>query len=143
MLKHFYMIHLFNRFFPFIAIVILISCQSDLGIDNIIDYNSPFELTETTIDTITGLSKFSKATIEANSVKWQKLVEFAKCNTEGWTTTPASYISDITIAQGDFRLLYWIGKSAIIISFKDKNGKMKQYHKEIKNGELDFLISKK
>ena len=126
--------------FTIIAILILSSCQSDIVFDKIIDFNAPFTMIVTNVDSISGLSNFKTETIAVNSEKWLKFIDFAKENVDGWSLTPVSYISDITITQGEFRLLYWKGKDTVVIGFVDRNGKGQQYRKVIKKDELNFLI---
>lgn len=116
----------------------LTSCQTDLDLD-IIDQNSSFTLTIRTVDPETGLSSNETEEIEVNSEKWIKLVDFAKNNMEGWQSSPASYIGDIHVSQGDFKLICKKGSNGVVMAFTDKEGNPKQYTKGIDKGELDFL----
>jgi hypothetical protein len=120
--------------------LIFSSCQSDIVFDDIIDFDSPFVMIETRKDSISGLSNLKTDTIAVNSEKWLKLIDFTKDNVDGWSSSPASYISDIMITQGEFRLLFWKSKDAVVIGYVDKNGKGQQYRKIIRKGELNFLI---
>lgn len=81
-------------------------------------------------------------TIQVNSNKYRKLIEWGKNNTDGWQLTPASYIAKIYVGQGKFRLLYTSGTEGVVIGFTDKDGKSNQYFKTTKKGELDFLKEK-
>lgn len=115
------------------------SCQTDLDINDVIDQKSAFTLTFRTVDSDTGLSSNETEEIKVNSEKWTKLVDFAKNNMDGWQSIPASYIGDIYVSQGDFRLIHTKGSNGVVIEFTDKKGNPKQYSKEIDKGELDFL----
>lgn len=115
------------------------SCQTDLDMKDIIDQNSSFTLIIRTVDKETGLSKTETEEIEVNSVKWNKLIDFAKNNIDHWQSSPASYIGNIYVTQNDFRLIYTKGTTGTVITFMDKEGEPKQYIKKIEKGELDFL----
>ena len=115
------------------------SCQTDLDLNDVIDQKSPFTLTIRTVNPETGLSSNETEEIKVNSEKWIKLVDFAKNNLDGWQSSPASYIGDVYVSQGDFRLIYTKGSNGIVIAFTDKEDKPKQYTKGIDKGELDFL----
>jgi len=78
-------------------------------------------------------------TIQVNSNKYIKLIEWGKKNTNGWHLTPVSYIAEIYVGQRNFRLLYTSGTKGVVIGFTDKKGNSKQYSKTTKKGELDFL----
>ena len=78
--------------------------------------------------------------IAPNSDKFIKLTQWAANNTTGWATAPASYVSEVFVGQGNFRLLYTSGTDGVVISFTDRENNPKQYSKKIKKGELDFLV---
>jgi len=117
----------------------LVSCQTDLDINDSIDQNSSFTLTIRTVDKETILCTNRTEEIEVNSEKWNKLVDFLMNNINDWQSSPASYIGDIYVTQDDFRLIYTKGTTGAVIAFTDKKGEPKQYAKKIENGELDFL----
>lgn len=127
------------RIIALILTLAMTSCQTNLELNDVIDQKSPFNLTIRTVDPETGLSSNETEEIEVNSEKWIKLVDFAKNNMDGWQSTPASYIGDIYVSQGDFRLTHTNGSNGLVIAFTDKEGNPKQYTKEIDKGELDFL----
>lgn len=114
-------------------------CQTDLDFNDVIDQKSSFILTIRTVDPETELSSNETEEIKVNSDKWIMLVDFAKNNMEGWQSSPVTYIGDIYVLQGDFRLIHTKGSNGIVIAFTDKEGNPKQYTKEIDKGELDFL----
>ena len=60
-------------------------------------------------------------------------------NKDNWKSTLVSYNSDFYIEQNEFKLLGWKKGNGVVISYKDKNGKIQQLAKGIKKGELDFL----
>ena len=115
------------------------SCQTDLELNNVIDQKSPFTLTIRTVDSETGLSTNETEEINVNSEKWTRLVDFAKQNMDGWQPSPESYIGDVYVTQGNFRMIYTKGSDGVVIAFTDNEGDPKQYTKKIDKGELDFL----
>ncbi len=115
------------------------SCQTDLDLNDVIDQNSSFILTIRTVDSEIGLSSNETEEIKVNTKKWNKLVDFAKKNMDGWESSPASYIGDVYVIQNDFRLIYSKGKIGVVIAFTDKEGEPKQFTKKTTKGELDFL----
>ena len=78
--------------------------------------------------------------IPTNSEKFNKLTQWAENNTAGWETAPASYVAEVFVGQGNFRLLYTTGTDGVVIGFTDRENNPKQYSKKIKKGELDFLV---
>ncbi len=47
-----------------------------------------------------------------------------------------TFVSDICVAQGDLRLLYWIGKDGVVIEYLDENDKNMQYQKKLLKDNL-------
>ncbi|MEZ5047430.1 MAG: hypothetical protein R2831_10615 [Chitinophagaceae bacterium] len=132
--------HTFSKILMGVIFLIVISCQNDIIIKELIDINSPIEMTVIIADSVTGLTEYKNLQIDTKSEKFKQLIDFAERNSQDWESSVASYVSDIAISQGDFRLLYWIGKDGVVIGFTDSNGDSKQYYKGINPGELDFLI---
>lgn len=131
-----------KQIIPIIILIlslVITSCETDLELNDVIDHKSSFTFTIRTVDPESGLSSNETEEIKANSKKWIKLVLFLKENTDDWQSSPASYIGDIYVSQGDFRLIHTNGSNGVVIVFKDKEGNPKQYTKEIDKGELDFL----
>ena len=120
-------------------ITLMISCQTDLEVDTLVDQKSDFTLRIRTTDPDTGLSSDSLDMIEVHSEKWNKLMKFIKNNQEGWHASYASYVGDLYIHQKDFNLIHTIGEEGVVINFIDQNGKSRQYSKTIESGELEFL----
>jgi len=119
--------------------ILMTSCQNNLELNDLIDLKSSFTLTLTTNNPETGLSSIESEEIKVNSEKWIKIVDFVRNNLEDLQPSPASYLGDIVISQGDFRLIYLKDSNGIVFVFADKKGKLKQYTKNIENGELNFL----
>lgn len=115
------------------------SCQTELELNDVIDQKSPFTLTISTVNSETGHSSNETEIIKVNSEKWIKLVDFTKNNLDGWKSSPASYIGDIYVSQGDFRLTHKKGSNGVVFAFTDKESDPKQYTKKIDKGELEFL----
>jgi len=123
----------------FIILMTLLSCQRDIELNEIINRNHPFILTQGIVKVEPEQSDFKIDTLKINSEKWKGFINFMSNNKDNWKSTPASYISDFYIKQNEFRLLGWKDGKAVVISYKDKNGKIEQLTKEINKGELDFL----
>jgi len=87
----------------------------------------------------TGLTESKSSTLEVDSEKWKKMIDWTSNNQDGWTSSPASHMGDIYVLQGDFRLIHTKGSTSVVIAFKDKAGSSKQYMKAIEEGELKFL----
>jgi hypothetical protein len=123
----------------FILTSIFSGCGTDFNIAEYINKNVPLKLTINKMDTSTGLTTSDHFELPINSEKYKKIIEWGNKNTDGWHSTPASYIADIYVGQGDFRMLYTLGSNGVIIGCTDKEGKPKQYSKIIEKGSLDFL----
>lgn len=124
---------------PLMMMVVLISCQSNVDLDKVIDRNSSLYLTRLKTDKETGLSAFLNEEIKVNSDKWKKLMEFAHRNNEGWQLAPASYTSVLYVRQDNFTLILTKDSKGIVVSYIDTHGKARQYSKWINKGELNFL----
>jgi hypothetical protein len=119
----------------FILTFTFLGCRQHIDINDYIDKKLPLELK-------VGNQLKRPDTIKVNSDKYIKLVDWGKANKEGWESTLVSYIADIYVGQGNFRLLYSPGKEGVVIGFTDNLGNPKLFSKRIKKGELDFLKEK-
>jgi len=106
-------------------------CNTAININDYIDKNSPLKLSIG--------NPLDHVDIAVNSDKYKKLIQWGNEHLNGWQRTPASYIADIFVGQGDFRLLLISKSNGVVIGFTDKNGKSRQYVNKINKGELDFL----
>lgn len=106
-------------------------CNTDININDYIDKNFSLKLSIG--------NPLDHVDILVNSDKYKRLVQWGNENLNGWQWTPASYIADIFVGQGNFRLLVLSKSNGVVIGFTDKNGKSRQYINKIKKGELDFL----
>jgi hypothetical protein len=106
-------------------------CKTEININDYIDKNSPLLLSVG--------NPLEHVNVEVNSDKYKKLIQWGNENVNGWQKTTSSYVSDIFVGQGNFRLLTSLNNNGVVIGLTDKNGKPKQYRKTIKKGELDFL----
>jgi hypothetical protein len=123
----------------FILTSIFSGCRTDFNISEYINKRAPLKLTINKKNNSTGLTTSSNFEITVNSDKYQKIIEWGNKNTDGWKYTPASFIGDISVTQGNFRILYTLGSNGVVIGFIDKDNKPKQYSKTIEKGSLDFL----
>ncbi len=127
-----------NLFF-YISFCTLTSCNTNINFNEYIDKNLPLELRIQKNYLSADSTKTERLEIPSNSDKFIKLTQWAENNTTGWETTPASYVAEVFVGQGNFRLLYTTGTDGVVIGFTDRENNPKQYSKKIKKGELDFL----
>ncbi|WP_306639818.1 hypothetical protein [Sanyastnella coralliicola] len=120
--------------------LIFSSCSSDVELEDYLDLSVAFNLTINTIDSESGLTESQSETLEVNSEKWSKLIEWAENNKKGWSSSPATHIGDVYISQGGFRLIHTKGSTGVTIAFNDKEGNPKQYVNVVEKGELNFLF---
>ena len=119
--------------------LVLTSCTTTIDFNEYIDKDLPLELKIQKNYLSTDSTKPERLEIPANSDKFMKLTQWAENNTKGWETTHASYVAEVFVGQGNFRLLYTTGTDGVVIGFTDKENNPRQYSKKIKTGELDFL----
>ena len=124
-----------------IILMTSISCQRNIELNEIIKQDSPFILTQRIQKVESEHSDFKTDTLKIDSEKWKEFINFMTNNKDNWKSTTASYNSDFYIAQNEFKLLGWKDGKSVVMSFKDKNGKIRQLTKEINNGEIDFLTN--
>jgi len=124
----------------FLILLVLSSCSTNIDFNKIIDNSKPFEIKKTLL-TSPSYSDYKK-TINHKSKKWIDFDNWLKNNKNDWYKTPASYITEITIKQNDFNLLFFSDNEGetVVINYIDDKGNGQQYWKKIKKGELDFVI---
>ncbi|HQQ97090.1 MAG TPA: hypothetical protein PLX35_07490 [Cyclobacteriaceae bacterium] len=105
---------------------------------NYIDIKNPFTLTIYKLDKSTGLTTTEQSEIQPTTKKFTKFVDWCKNNNKDWESSPASFIGQFTMSQGDFGLLYV--NNGVVIHFLDKEGIPRQYTKTVKEGEFNFLF---
>lgn len=113
------------------------------GVINIFKYvneNAPLKLIITKNDSTTYLTIPKYEELFTGSAKYTRLFQWIHENLTGWKKTPVSFNGNIALTQGDFRLIHTMNTNGVMIGFKDKDGNPRQYIKEIKRGELDFLL---
>ncbi len=124
----------------FLISLVISSCSTNIDFNRIIDNSKPFEVEKKILNSSNYLGY--KRIINNQSKKWIDFDNWLKNNRNDWHKTPASYITEITIKQDDFNLLFFSDNEGetIVINYIDDKGKGQQYRKEIKKGELDFVI---
>ena len=125
----------------FISVLsLLFGCTKTIEFDKIIDNSKSFELKKD----IWKAQKTSiyKREIRTKSKKWIEFNNWLNNNKVGWKSTPVSYLTEITITQDEFGLLFFSDDKgeSVVIHYTDEQGEGRQYQKEIKKGELDFII---
>jgi hypothetical protein len=121
----------------FTLLLTLSSCSTEINIGDYINTNSSLTLSINKTTQDTGLTNSQKVEISPDSEKFKKIIDWGVNNQSSWTKTPASYISEVSVTQNDFRLLY--NHDFVVVGFTNKNGEPLQYSKKVKSGELDFL----
>jgi len=119
-------------------IMVLVSCQTDQKLTELIDQNSPIILFSRPRNI--ELNKPLIDTISVNSDKWNQFMSFASRNSSGWEPTPASFNPDYLLRQVNFQLMGWEGGKYIVLNYIDSNGQANQLTKTIDPGELNFLF---
>ena len=110
------------------------SCDIDISKEDLITTNKSLTIIvkDSTFKTI------SETKILPYSPKYNKLNDWLKANTKGWENSPVSYMPRIYISSEKYRLL--IVNNGAVISYTDKNGKVRQLAKRVKNDEFKFLL---
>ena len=124
----------------FLISLVISSCSTNIDFNRIIDNSKPFEVEKKILNSSNYLGY--KRIINNQSKKWIDFDNWLKNNRNDWHKTPVSYITEITIKQDDFNLLFFSDNEGetVVINYIDDKGKGQQYRKEIKKGELDFVI---
>jgi len=135
------MIQNFKIVFLVLLTCVLTSCNSRIKLNEYFNNKSSFTLTINSIEKSTGLTQTTQTEIEVISNKYSKLIEWLNKNESGWQMSAASFVTEFSVSQGSFKLLYTKGTNGAIISFIDKENKPRQYSKSITKGELDFLVT--
>jgi len=123
----------------FLIFLVILSCSTNIDFNRIIDNSKPFEIEKKILNSSNYLGY--KRIINSQSKKWIDFDDWLKNNQNDWYKTPASYITEITIKQNDFNLLFFSNDEGetVVINYIDDKGNGKQYRKKIKKGELDFV----
>ena len=135
------MIKNFKIVFLVLLTRILTSCNSRIKLNEYFNNKSSFTLSINSTIKSTGLTQTTQTEIEVISNKYSKLIEWLNKNESGWQMSAASFVTEISVSHGSFKLLYTKGTNGAIISFIDKENKPRQYSKSITKGELDFLVT--
>jgi hypothetical protein len=121
-------------------ILLLVSCHSSVNLSDYVDKTAPFALTINRLGESAGLTKSDKVEIKVNSDKYKKLIAWIEKSSDNWSSSPASYITEVGISQDNFHLIYY-HKGSVVLSFIDNDHEARQYVREIQAGELDFLLN--
>lgn len=119
---------------------LLFSCAKTIEFGKIIDKSKSFEIKKDIRKTQT--KSIYKREIRTKSKKWEQFNNWLNNNKDGWKSTPISYLTEITITQDEFGLLFFNDEKdeSVVIYYTDEQGEGKQYQKKIEKGELDFII---
>ena len=127
-----------NYAIAILLISLIASCKKNILIENYFDRNASFTLMAKTLNSAK-MFRIETKEISPQSKAYVMLNEWIKSNKSGWESTPARYQARTSLYQKNFQLLYLVTADAVVISFKDEEGKQQQYIKSITKGELDFL----
>lgn len=125
------------KFILFVFVISWISCTNKINLLNQINEDDSFNLIIINTDKKTGISKSENYTIERYSKKYYNLINWYNKNNDGWESSPNSHISNIIISQNNFRMLCF--EKFVVVQYLDNKNKSKQFYKQIKKGEFDFL----
>ena len=121
-----------------IFILLFTSCEQDINPNEILNKENDFKLTIHFGDKYSSDSSKVK-TIIKGSEKFIKLKDWITNNPVDWKSSIDSWAApDISLIGNDFRFL--IFKNFVVIGFKDKTGKPRQYIKSVDKSTFDFLI---
>lgn len=119
-----------HRLVCLVIFVIFTGCAQKMDVIYNHDTTKPLILTQGS----------KKDTIVVNSPKWEKFMLFAEKNRTGWEKREKGFISSWVLTHVAFNLGLIEDGNLIGIHFKDENGNILIYQKEIEKGSLDFLI---
>jgi hypothetical protein len=111
--------------------LLFVSCSQQIEISTYFDSSKPFQLNSRTLPS---------QEISIESEQYQLFLDWLSKNNRGWHSSPASHHPDLSVTQGNFRLLFGKDSEGVVVSFTDKNGEPQQFAKSIKEGELHFLL---
>lgn len=131
--------HILQLLFLILTLTTLISCKSEVSISDYLDKKSPLVLTQRAKIKNASFTSNNTKQILPNSENFLKFEKWCNQNKTGWQETNASYISNLTLLQNNFRLL--VLNNAVVICFIDKQGTSKQYSKTINKDDLNFLVN--
>ena len=97
--------------------VLLLSCESDIRMNDLIDRNA--SLTLTILHLNEKVAEAEAMEIKVDSKKHKQFMDWMDENTSGWITTPATFVTDVIITQSNFRLQY-DPKGYVVLSFYDR-----------------------
>jgi len=132
------------RFVPLLALVLLFNaCTGEKSSATTIDFNTCLKHDSAFLLTVEEKNQKTKAVhYEANPINQDSethkmLLAWLKKNAGNWQTAIPSNEGSVTVSQGDFTLQYL--KRRVLISFP-VGGTIHHYLKNIREGELDFLL---
>lgn len=130
-----------KRTLPLLLLVIcMYGCSKTAEFNRVIDYSEPFTLTRIGQDSASGYDVFLSENLPLESEKSERIRRFLNTHSDGWNTNIASIIGDMTVSQGDFRMIYSEGAESVSITYLDKDGRPTQLSRRIEPGALDFLF---
>jgi hypothetical protein len=128
------------------AITLLISiasCKNDFNPKNILLSENEFELKIELGNKKNYLDSIIVSTIYKDSPKINKLCDWFTKSPEGWkykNFIPSFATPEISLISNDIRFLVYT--DGVVLIFKDKDGKEKEYVKKTNISEFDYLIEK-
>jgi len=113
------------------------SYSSQIKLTDYIDTTAPLTLTINTVDEKTGLTTMKQSEILPTSDKYKMFIDWCNKNDNGWSSSPASFNSKVSLTQNNFRFL--LLTNGVAIGITDKEGKPKQFNKTSDIADLAFL----
>lgn len=132
------------RFVPLLGLaLLLVACSGKKSSSTTIDFNTCLKHDSAFLLTVEEKNQKTKAVhYEANAINQdsemhKQLLTWLNNNAGNWQTAIPSNEGAVTVSQGDFTLQYL--KRRVMISFP-VGGTIHHYLKNIREGELDFLL---
>ncbi len=121
----------FLPYFILLSAFLNAGCAATLNITGYFDTTEPLIFTDST---------YKKEMIPVQSEKYMKLMQWADKNTTDWQSSIASYQSKFSVTQEKTGFKLLVLQNGVVIGFTDSKNQPRQYAKNIKIGELDFLL---
>jgi hypothetical protein len=117
-----------------ILIIIVSGCSESIHFDKLIDFQKPIKLSIDNSD-VNKVFKIDTFIIMPSTEKYSKIINWLELRTDGWKTSPVSYVkSKFTLSQDNVSLLVY--DNGLILSYMNKKGQMNQLSNNIKTDEL-------
>jgi hypothetical protein len=126
-----------------IILISIVSCTNEFNPKELIRTENEFELKVDLGNKKSFLDSIIVKTIIKNSPEINKLCDWFTSNPEGWeyrNFVPSWAAPDISLISNNIRFLVY--NDGVVMIFKDKDGKEKEYVKKANISDFNFLTEK-